>query len=128
MLHDNRITHAAGVEHQASWFQFSVELFKQIRQEFVHAQFRMPAITIFRSCMLEQTPQLAYMYAIASIAYMNNEVFDKAKVSNPLLHRLARTDPAKKDLSANAAYALSKRFQNRTCIAVFKVCGLGSVV
>lgn len=128
MLHDNRITHAAGVEHQASWFQFSVELFKQIRQEFVHAQFRMPAITIFRSCMLQQTPQLAYMYAIASIAYMNNEVFDKAKVSNPLLHRLARTDPAKKDLSANAAYALSKRFQNRTCIAVFKVCGLGSVV
>ena len=120
MLHDNRITHAAGVEHQASWFQLSVTLFREIRQEFVKSQFRMPAITIFRSCMLQQTPQLAYMYAIASIAYMNNEVFDKAKVAKPLLVHLTRTDPFKNNLSANAAYALSKKLQNRTCIAVFK--------
>jgi Ulp1 family protease len=51
---------------------------------------------------------------------MNNEVFDKAKVAEPLLVHLGPRDPVRRDLSANAAYALSKSFQNRTCIAVFK--------
>jgi hypothetical protein len=120
MLHDARITHAAGVEHQIPWFQLSVTLFRDIRQAFIDAHFRMPAITLFRSCMLKTKPELAYIYAIASIAYMNNQVFDKAKVVEPLLVHLKKTDPSKRDLSANAAYALSKSFQNRTCIAVFK--------
>jgi hypothetical protein len=120
MLHDDRITHAAGVEHQIPWFQLSVTLFQEIRQAFVDARLRMPAITLFRSCMLKTKPELAYIYAIASIAYMNNDVFDKAKVAEPLLVHLKKTDPAKRNLSANAAYALSKSFQNRTCLAVFK--------
>lgn len=120
MLHDERITHAAGVEHQSSWFRLSVSLFQEIRQEFVDSGFRMPAITLFQSCMLKQKPELAYIYAIASIAYMNNEVFDKAKVAQPLLTYLPARHSARKNLSANAAYALSKTFQNRTCIAVFK--------
>ena len=120
MLHDDRITHAAGVEHQIPWFQLSVTLFQEIRQAFVDARLRMPAITLFRSCMLKTKPELAYIYAITNIAYMNNEVFDKAKVAQPLLVHLKKTDPAKRNLSANAAYALSKSFQNRTCIAVFK--------
>jgi len=81
MLHDERITHAAGVEHQIPWFELSVTLFQELRQAFVEANFRMPAITLFRSCMLKTKPELAYIYAIASIAYMNNEVFDKAKVA-----------------------------------------------
>ena len=51
MLHDDRITHAAGVEHQIPWFQLSVTLFQEIRQAFVDARLRMPAITLFRSCM-----------------------------------------------------------------------------
>jgi hypothetical protein len=120
MLHDERITHAAGVEHQTPWFELSVTLFQELRQAFVDAHFRMPAVTLFRSCMLKTKPELEYIYAIASIAYMNNEVFDKANVAKPLLVHLRRTDPAKRNLSANAAYALSKSFQNRTCIAVFK--------
>jgi hypothetical protein len=120
MLHDERITHVAGVEHQIPWFQLSVTLFQDIRQAFVDARLRMPAITLFRSCMLKTKPELAYIYATASIAYMNNEVFDKAKVVEPLLVHLSKTDPTKRNLSANAAYALSKSFQNRTCIAVFK--------
>jgi hypothetical protein len=120
MLHDERITHAAGVEHQIPWYELSVTLFQELRQAFVKAHFRMPAITLCRSCMLKTKPELAYIYAIASIAYMNNEVFDKAKVAEPLLVHLGPRDPVRRDLSANAAYALSKRFQNRTCIAVFK--------
>jgi hypothetical protein len=70
--------------------------------------------------MLKTKPELAYIYAIASIAYMNNEVFDKAKVAVSLLLHLKPRDPVRRNLSANAAYALSKSFQNRTCIAVFK--------
>jgi hypothetical protein len=120
MLHDERITHAAGVEHQIPWFQLSVTLFRELRQAFVDAHLRMPAITLFRSCMLKTKPELAYIYAIASIAYMNNEVFDKARVAEPLLVHLKPRDPVRRNLSANAAYALSKSFQNRTCIAVFK--------
>ena len=120
MLHNERITHAAGVELQPPWFRLSVTLFQEIRKEFVAQGFRMPAITLFQSCMLKQKPELAYIYAIASIAYMNNEVFDKAKVAQPLLTHLPARHTARQNLSANAAYALSKTFQNRTCIAVFK--------
>ena len=81
MLHDERITHAAGVKHQIPWFELSVTLFQELRQAFVDAHFRMPAITLFRSFMLKTKPELAYIYAIASIAYVNNEVFDKSKVA-----------------------------------------------
>lgn len=136
MLHDARITHAAGIELQPGWFGLSVVLFQELRKLCVEKGFRMPSITLFRSCLLSKKPQLAYIYAISSIAYMNNEVFEKRPyfvayrtghktflsekdVRNAPLVHLKANDPARTSLSANAACKLSKHFQNTTCIAVF---------
>ncbi len=77
MLHDARITHVAGIELQPAWFKLSVMLFQELRTLFIKNGFRMPSITIFRSCLMSPKPELVYIYAICSIALMNNEVFDK---------------------------------------------------
>ena len=133
MLHDDRITHAAGVELQTPWFQLSVTLFQDLRKSFVQHGFKLPSITLIRSDMLAATPILAYIYGITSISLMNNEVFDKHNtfIAHPGPLRLAddvrnaplylyTAHPGRKLLSANAACALSKYFQNTTCIALFQ--------
>ena len=66
MLHDGRITHAAGIELQPAWFALSVRLFKALRKAFASQGYRMPQISLFRSCMLAQKPELEYLYANAS--------------------------------------------------------------
>jgi len=134
MLHDDRITHAAGVELQPGWFRLCVVLFRRLRTLFIEKSYRLPSITIVQSCLLlPKNPGLAYLYATCSIVIMNNEVFDKHPYF--VAHRGANTQPddvrnaplyhlgdgnARTSLSANAAYTLSKCFQNTTCIAVFK--------
>jgi hypothetical protein len=141
MLHDNRITHAAGVELQPGWFKLCVVMFRRLRTLFIEKGYRLPSITILQSCMLlTKNSGLAYLYATCSIALMNNEVFDTAQgtkksyfvarpdkgqplaaddVRNaPLYH--SKDNEMRKSLSANAAYTLSKFFKNTTCIAVFK--------
>jgi hypothetical protein len=142
MLHDSRITHAAGIELQAAWFHHSVGLFKDLRREFVNQGYRMPQISLFRSCMMSTKPELAYIYASASIVWMNNPVFDREgyfKVTKPKkiideegqdkdqhitqapwpLRHLKANDPARSSLSANAACTFSNHFHHSTCIAVF---------
>jgi hypothetical protein len=143
MLHDNRITHAAGVELQPGWFNFCVVMFRRLRTLFIEKGYRLPSITILQSCMLmTKNSGLAYLYATCSIAFMNNEVFDTAQGTKksyfvahpdkgqPLAADDVRNAPlylskykdteSRKSLSANAAYTLSKFFKNTTCIAVFK--------
>jgi Ulp1 protease family, C-terminal catalytic domain len=138
MLHDSRITHAAGIELQHPWYALSVQLFKDLRTEFVQHGYRMPEISLFSSCMMSSKPALQYVYASASIVWMNNFVFDKAPyfnnkkkrggslederdASNAPLAFLKMSDPARTSLSANAAYTFSTRFTHSTCVAVF--CG-----
>jgi hypothetical protein len=132
MLHDARITHVAGIELQLAWFKLSVLLFQELRTLFIQNRFAMPSITIFRSCLMSPKPELAYIYSICSIALMNNEVFDKKEyfvahrgknvlpndVRNAPLNHMDGKD--KKFLSPNAAFTLSRHFQNSTRIAVFK--------
>jgi hypothetical protein len=137
MLHDDRITHAAGVELQPGWFQLCVVLFRRLRTLFIDKGYRLPSITIFQSCLLlTKNPGLAYLYATCSIVLMNNEVFDNSPyfIAHPRREEKALAaddvrnaplytskDPeVRKSLSANAACTLSKFFQNTTCIAVFK--------
>jgi hypothetical protein len=136
MLHDDRITHAAGIELQPGWFQLCVVLFRRLRTLFIEKGYRLPSITIFQSCLLlTSNPGLAYLYATCSIVLMNNEVFDNApyfvahpRGENGLAADDVRNAPlynsgdveVRKSLSANAAYTLSTYFQNTTCIAVFK--------
>jgi len=126
------ITHVAGVELQAAWFRVSVQLFKHIRSYCIEHGFRMPAVTLFRSCMLADSPQTKYLYSIASIQWMNNEVFDKSAyftsstkmkgsardaAEAPLKH-VSCPGSAKESLSANAARVFDTTFQSTTCIAV----------
>ena len=134
MLHDDRITHAAGVELQPGWFQLCVVLFRRLRTLFIDEGYRLPSITIIQSCLLlTENSGLAYLYATCSIAIINNEVFDKKPyfvahkgenkladdVRNAPLHH-SKDQAVRSTLSANAAFTLSKYFQNTTCIAVFK--------
>jgi hypothetical protein len=141
MLHDDRITHAAGVELQPGWFKLCVVMFRSLRTLFIAKGYRLPSITILQSCMLlTKNSGLAYLYATCSIALMNNEVFDTVQgtkksyfvahpdkgqslaaddVRNAPLHH-SKDIESRKSLSANAAYTLSKFFKNTTCIAVFK--------
>ena len=132
MLHDHRITHVAGIELQPAWFKLSVVLFQELRALFLQNGFRMPSVTIFNSCLMSPKPELLYIYSTCSIVVMNNEVFDKKPffVSHRGANKLpsdVRNAPlshmdgdAKKYLSPNAAFTLSKHFQNSTSIAVFK--------
>jgi hypothetical protein len=134
MLHDSRITHAAGIELQPAWFALSVRLFKALREAFVTHGYRMPQISLFRSCMLAQKPELEYLYANASIVWLNNCVMDKApyfkmfkkdvnglerNITRAPLTNLSNNDPARSSLSSNAAFHFSKQFHHSTCIAVF---------
>ena len=132
MLHDDRITHVAGIELQRAWFKLSVVLFQELRALFIQNGFRMPSVTIFNSCLMSPKPELVYIYTTCSIAVMNNEVFDTKPcfVAHRGVNKLpddVRNAPLrhmdgdiKKYLSPNAAFTLSKHFQNSTSIAVFK--------
>ena len=134
MLHDSRISHVAGIELQAAWFHLSVSIFRQLRTLFIEAGFRMPYITIFRSCLMSPKPELVYIYSICSIAFVNNAVWDKkpyfvahkganllpTDLRNAPLKDMGMLNDTKKMLSPNAAFTLSKGFHNSTSIVVLQ--------
>lgn len=131
-LHDSRITHAAGIELQDAWFGLSVRLFKALREEFAKMGYRMPQISLFRSCMMASKPELEYVYAITSIVWMNNCVMDRVpyyinfksdtgqenNIALAPLSSLKANDPARSSLSSNAACLFSQRCHHSTCFAV----------
>jgi len=132
MMDNTSITHVAGIEIQKAWFDISVEMFKHIRGCCISRKFRLPSVTLFNSCMLSDVPQITYLYSIANIVWMNNFVYHKTKffsaeqkdrgtshdVANAPLHFLAARDDRRYLLASNAAYALGRRFNASTCIAV----------
>jgi hypothetical protein len=134
MLHDSRISHVAGIELQPAWFHLSVSIFRQLRTLFIEAGFRMPYITIFRSCLMSPKPELVYIYSICSMAFVNNAVWDKkpyfvahkgpnvlpTDLRNAPLKDMGMLTDTKKLLSPNAAFTLSKGFHNSTSIVVLQ--------
>ena len=117
----------------ATWFDISVHMFKFIRGVFVSKNLRMPAVTIFRSCMLEDSAETKYIYSIASTVWINNFVFDKAPyfsakdchrntnkdVARAPLSHLKSNDDNRYSLSANAAFFLARHFHGTTCLVHF---------
>jgi hypothetical protein len=126
MMSDKRITHVAGVELQKPWFDASCKIMAHLRQSFAKRNFRMPAVTILHSCMLDlenKFPELTYLYSSAGLLWMNNyamdnprEPFFATKASNtkkpmPLV-------PGCNNLSTNAAHKFSQDFTGVTWLAV----------
>ena len=122
MMSDKRITHVAGVELQQAWYDASCTIMSHIRAACKEKNYRMPAVTIVRSCMVDPSKQeLDYLYSIATIMWMNNFVFGQveffaAKSSNknapmPIL-------PGIRDLTTNAAFRFSQAYSGVTYIAV----------
>jgi hypothetical protein len=135
MLGTSSITHVAGIEIQEAWFKVSVQMFRQIRALCTSMGFRMPAVTILRSCMLADHACVKYLVSIASMVWINNFVFDqhhyfsgKREYKNtsrdvqraPLSKLLAAQDSRRFSLSANAAFVFARHFQGNTSIALYK--------
>ena len=126
MMSDKRITHVAGVELQKPWFDASCKIMAHLRQSFAKRNYRMPAVTILHSCMLDvqnKFPELTFLYSSAGLLWMCNYAFDNprapycaTKASNtkkpmPLV-------PGCNDLSTNAARKFSHDFTGVTWLAV----------
>jgi hypothetical protein len=121
MMSDKRIKHVAGVELQQAWYDASCTIMAYLRKEFKSNNYRMPAVTIVRSCMVADIPELTYLYSITNIAWMNNFVFStveyfaanskNTKAPMPLLR-------GNRDLTTNAAFRFSRAFSRVTFIAV----------
>ena len=134
MMDHPSITHVAGVEIQEAWFDISVEIFKFIRSVCISQNFRMPAVTLFNSCMLSNNHQIKYLYSIANIVWQNNFVYHKEKffsaekkdrgtsrdVAVAPLSFMAKRDDRRYLLAANAAFFLGSHFRTSTCIAVHR--------
>jgi hypothetical protein len=134
MMDHTSITHVAGVEIQQSWFNISIEIFKFIRAICISRNFRMPAVTLFNSCMLSNSQEIKYLYSISNLVWMNNFVYHKEKffsaekkdrgttrdVAHAPLSFLPARDERRYLLAANAAFFLGNHFRASTCIAVHR--------
>jgi hypothetical protein len=134
MMDHTSITHVAGVEIQQSWFNISVEIFKFIRAICISRNFRMPAVTLFNSCMLSNSQEIKYLYSISNLVWMNNFVYHKEKffsaekkdrgTTRDVVHAPLSFLPARDErrylLAANAAFFLGSHFRASTCIAVHR--------
>jgi len=122
MIGDKRVTHVAGVEYQLAWFKLSQNIFNSVRNEFERRRYRMPEVTLIHSCMIAPKPVLKWLYSISSIMWMNNFVYDKYAYfssTNPLDANYKGNSLLKtKDLTPNAAYNFSLKFEDTTLIAV----------
>ena len=126
MMSDKRIKHVAGVELQQAWYDASCKIMAHLREVFKAKNYRMPAVTIVRSCMVADIPELTYLYSITNLAWMNNFVFNKVQyfaatrtnksAPQPLLHGC-------RDLTTNAALRFSRAFSGVTYIAVHNTDG-----
>jgi len=134
MMDHPSITHVAGVEIQKAWFDISVEIFKFIRIVCISQNFRMPAVTLFNSCMLSSNHEIKYLYSTSNIVWQNNFVYHKEKffsaekkdrgtsrdVARAPLIFLPVRDERRYLLAANAAFFLGSHFRTTTCIAVHR--------
>jgi len=126
MMSDKRITHVAGVELQQPWYDASCFIMAHLRQTFAKNKFRMPKVTIVRSCMVAEIPELTYLYSIARIMWSNNFVFDKVQYFASKKTNKSAPMPLLKgvtDLTSNAAFRFSQAFSGVTFIAVHKPAG-----
>jgi hypothetical protein len=122
MMSDKRITHVAGVELQQAWYDASCNIMSHIRAACKKHNYRMPAVTIVRSCMVDALNQeLDYLYSIARIMWMNNFVFGRVEFFAQNKSNKSAPMPMLKgnrDLTTNAALRFSKSFSGVTYIAV----------
>ena len=120
MMSDKRITHVAGVELQHAWYTASCDIMTYLRKLFKAKNFRMPAVTIVRSCMAADIPELTYLYSIARIMWMNNYVFHKVEYFAAKRNSAAPLPLIKgcRDLTTNAAFRFSQAYSGVTYIAV----------
>jgi hypothetical protein len=126
MMSDKRITHVAGVEIQQPWYDASCIIMANLRQTFAEKNYRMPAVTIVRSCMVAPIPELTYLYSIASIMWSNNFVFHKVQYFAAKSNNKSAPQPLLKgvlDLTSNAAFRFSQAYSGVTFIAVHNPAG-----
>jgi hypothetical protein len=125
MMSDERITHVAGVELQQAWYDASCVIMTCLRTLFKAKKFRMPAVTIVRSCMAADIPELTYLYSIARIMWMNNYVFHKVEYFAAKKNSTAPLPLLKgcRDLTTNAAFRFSQAYSGVTYIAVHQPSG-----
>jgi len=129
MMSDKRITHVAGVEIQQPWYDASCIIMANLRQTFAAKNYRMPAVTIVRSCMVAPIPELTYLYSIASIMWSNNFVFHKVQYFAAKSNNKSAPQPLLKgvlDLTSNAAFRFSQAYSGVTFIAVHKPAGFSN--
>jgi hypothetical protein len=129
MMSDKRITHVAGVEIQQPWYDASCLIMAHLRQTFAAKKYRMPAVTIVRSCMVAAIPELTYLYSIASIMWSNNFVFHKVPYFAARSNNKSAPQPLLKgvlDLTSNAAFRFSQAYSGVTFIAVHNPAGFSN--
>ena len=129
MMSDKRITHVAGVEIQQPWYDASCIIMAHLRETFAAKKFRMPKVTIVRSCMVAAIPELTYLYSIASIMWSNNFVFHKFPYFAARSNNKSAPQPLLKgvlDLTSNAAFRFSQAYSGVTFIAVHKPAGFSN--
>jgi hypothetical protein len=126
MMSDKRITHVAGVELQQAWYDASCIIMAHLRETFAAKKFRMPKVTIVRSCMVAAIPELTYLYSIARINWSNNFVFDKIPYFASNRSNKSAAMPLLKGvttLTSNAAFRFSQAYSGVTFIAVHQPAG-----
>ena len=126
MMSDKRIAHVAGVELQQAWYDASCIIMAHLRETFAAKKFRMPKVTIVRSCMVAAIPELTYLYSIARINWSNNFVFDKIPYFASNRSNKSAAMPLLKGvttLTSNAAFRFSQTFSGVTYIAVHNTNG-----
>ena len=129
MMSDKRITHVAGVEIQQPWYDASCLIMAHLRQTFAAKGYRMPAVTIVRSCMVAAIPELTYLYSIASIMWCNNFVFHKVPYFAAKSNNKSAPQPLLKgvlDLTSNAAFRFSQAYSGVTFIALHNPAGFSN--
>ena len=127
MMSDKRITHVAGVELQQAWYDASCNIMSHIRAACKKENYRMPAVTIVRSCMVDPLKkELDYLYSIARIMWMNNFVFGRVEFFAQKKSNKSAPMPilqGNRDLTTNAALRFSRAFSGVTYIAVHITAG-----
>jgi hypothetical protein len=127
MMSDKRITHVAGVELQQAWYDASCTIMSHIRGVCKANNYRMPTVTIVRSCMVDTTkPELNYLYSIVKIMWMNNYVFNRVEYFAGKKSNKSAPMPilaGNRDLTTNAALWFSRALSGVTYIAVHETAG-----